>query len=358
MIFDGKTKGAIASGTQFILPSFKPCEDVIFRASYIVASNIKCNGKVTALFDLIILGDIEAAEIDVKGKFVCLGNCEVVGSIIVQNEIWANYIRAEYIETHDRIVARDIDIGNIISEGSIVVGKTLAIEKLAKSMKNILCGETVYGAGKIIAKTIVTGDPLDLDNGEEALQFPNTYTPQGLQIKRPDNDSSIEQINPIFIGITKYAPNGNYREYLNFLTSTSFDNACKSKFAGWSDVINEAETISKNGISEYTDVAMVIRLAEIAGSPFFKNWGNIVELFGIFNNHFKNYIQRNRDSIVCNIGSYDELLEDLEILNRFGASIDNSVFDVVFELVVSNLGLKAKFVTERLNEKGWDANGK
>jgi len=353
MILDGKTKEAIASGTQFILPSFNTCEEVIFKASYIVASNIKCNGKVTALFDLIILGNIEAAEIDVKGKFVCLGNCEVAGSIIVQNEIWANYIRAENIEAHDRIVAQDIDSGNIISQGSIVVGKTLAIEKLAKSMKDILCGETAYGAGKIIANTIVTGDPLDLDNGEEALHLPNTYTPQGLEIKRPENDSSIEQINPILLGINKYALDGNYRDYLNFLISTSFDDDSKNKFAGWSDVINEAETIYKNGISDYTDVAIVIRLAEIVNSPFFKNWGEIVDLYNVFKVHFNNLIQRDRNSVVCSVGSYDELLEYLTVLNQFRNSIDSIIYNVVFELVISNLGLKAKFVAERLNEKGW-----
>lgn len=70
--YDDKTKGAIASGRRFILPSFKQCDEATFKASYIVASDIKCDGKITALFDLIVMGTIEASEVDVKGRLYVL----------------------------------------------------------------------------------------------------------------------------------------------------------------------------------------------------------------------------------------------------------------------------------------------
>ena len=130
--FDDKTKGTIESGRRFILPTFNQCDEATFKASYIVTSDVKCDGKITALFDLIVLGSIEAAELDVKGRFICLGKCDVSGTILVQNEIWVNDVRAKNIETNDRIFAQEIDVETIIANGSIVVGKILAVEKLAK----------------------------------------------------------------------------------------------------------------------------------------------------------------------------------------------------------------------------------
>jgi hypothetical protein len=356
--YDDKTQGVIESGGRFILPAFKPCVEATFKASYIVASNVKCDGKITALFDLIVLGNIKATELDIKGRFVCLGNCEVNGSIIVQNEIWANDVRATNIETHDRIVAQEIDGDTIIANGSIVVGKILAVGRLAKSEKYILCGETAYGAGKVSANTIITGEPLDLDDGEEAVVSPSTYSPSEAQ-PQPSSATAAnnEPVDLISYGVTEYAPLGNFKGYLDFLLSSSFDDESKAKFARWRSVISEAEdVVCQVGIDKYINVAMVIWLVEIAYSAYFKNWDKMGDLFNAFENHFKGLVQRDRNGVGCTIGSYKEWLEALAILSHFGASIDGAVYSIAFELVVSNLGLKAKFVSERLYEKGWEAH--
>lgn len=355
--YDDKTKGVIESDGRFILPTFKPCDEATFKASYIVASDIQCDGKITALFDLIVLGNIKATELDIKGRFVCLGNCEVIGSIIVQNEIWANDVRATNIETHDRIVAQEIDGGTIIADGSIVVGKILAIERLAKSDKYILCGETAYGAGKVSANTIITGEPLDLDDGEEAVVSPRTYSPSSAQPQPSStNAATTEPVNLISFGQTEYAPNGNFRGYLDLLISISCDKNSKAKFARWRSVISEAEAVCQSGIGEYINVALLIWLVEIVNSGYFKNWDKTDGLVDVFEDHFKGLVQRDRTGVDCIIGSYKEWLEALTILSYFGTTIDSAVYSIAFEMVISNLGLKAKFVSERLNEKGWEAH--
>lgn len=356
--YDDRTEGVIESGRHFILPVFEPCAEVTFKASYIVASNVKCSGKITALFDLIVLGNIEATELDIKGKFVCLGKCEVSDSIIVQNEIWANDIRAENIETRDRIVAQDIDGGTIVADGSIVVGKILAVERFAKSEKIILCGETAYGSGKVAANAIITGEPLDLDDGEEAVVFPSAYSPRAVQ-PTPSvtaTATSDEQIDLISHGEMKYAPLGDFQEYLDFLISSSCDDESRAKFSRWQKVISEAAAVCESGIEGYTNVAMVIWLVEIVCSAYFKNWKQIDHLFDTFEKHFKGMLKDENSCVSCSINSYDEWLAALSILKRFGVLLDSKIHQVVFELVVSKLGLKAKFVSERLSEKGWEAN--
>ena len=88
--FDDKTKGIIESENRLIIQRIDVLDDVTFKASYIVSSGLYCKGKITALFDLMVMGDLEADELDVKGRFVCMGNCIVSKSITVQNDIWAD----------------------------------------------------------------------------------------------------------------------------------------------------------------------------------------------------------------------------------------------------------------------------
>ncbi len=352
--YDDKTKVIVDSGGRFILPICKEYDDVTFKASYVVVPSIKCKGKITALFDLIVLGDVEAKEIDVKGKFVCLGNCAVSGSVVVQNEIWANDLRASSIESHDRIVAQEIDAGTIISDGSIVVGKILAVEKLAKSDKYIVCGETAYGAGKVAANTIITGEPIDLDDGEDAVESPNLYRPVAAQPQPLQTTvTPTEPIDLIAHGESEYAPSGDYTGYLDFLVATVNDEESKLKFARWKEVLSEAEAIRQSGIDEYTNIAIIIWLVEIAWSDYFKNWDTVDDIFDTFEIHFKGLLESDIAAIGCAIDCYGKWLEALTILNRFGVLIDGAVYGVAFKLVVSNLGLKAKFVSERLSEKGW-----
>ena len=355
--YDDKTKGIFASGGRFVLPLCNENDDVTFRASYIVVPGIKCKGKITALFDLIVLGDIEANEIDVKGRFVCLGKCTVSGSIVVQNEIWVNDLRAlRCIESHDKIVAQEIEANTIFAEGSIVVGRLLAVDKIAKSNKKILCGETAHGTGKVAANTIITGEPLDLDDGVNAVVSPNYYQPVTPQSQPTQSIIVSPELKDLIArGESEYAPSGDSIGYLDFLTSSVYDGESKAKFAHWKEVLSKTEAIKQNGISRYLDIAIIIWLADIVGSDYFKNWVSVNRSFNLIQNHFKSLIEKDRNAVGCVINTFENWLRALLILNRFRELVDRTVWGIAFELVVSNLGLKAKFVTERLDEKGWES---
>ncbi len=178
-VYDDKTSGIIKAGDRdncFIISNVKSRTEAIFKASYIVASSVSVSGKITALFDLIILGNVEADDIEVKGKFICLGDCSVENSIIVQDKMFVKQVKAKNIEVHDQITAQEIDVDVIKADGNIIVGQTLATEELAFSEQNILCGETAYGAGQISAHSIITVEELDMDDGEKAAVEPNKIT--------------------------------------------------------------------------------------------------------------------------------------------------------------------------------------
>ena len=133
-VYDDKTSTAITSGTHLLVPLVQSYEDVTFKASYIVSSALSCKGKITALFDLIVFGDVSADEIDVKGRFICMGHCNTSGAIVVQNDMWCEDVRAASITCHDRIVAQSIDANILFADGSIIIDGQILQESYGKEI--------------------------------------------------------------------------------------------------------------------------------------------------------------------------------------------------------------------------------
>jgi cytoskeletal protein CcmA (bactofilin family) len=352
-VFDNKTEGIIESNGQFILPAFNPCDNATFKASYVVASDIECTGKITALFDLTVLGNVEANEIDIKGKFICIGNCVVSGTIIAQHDIWVDDIQANSIECRERIIANDIDADVVKADSDIIVGKCLAVEKLAHSGNNVICGETVYGAGKVVASIVVTGEPIDLDDGEDAVVNPNIYnipSTVSTPVLVANNVSSTGNTS-------EFSRDGDWLEYLDWLIDNSLVESAKNRFLSWKETLSKADGLIRTGISDYRDLKLLIWIADIASSDYFHEWSQVQSLFKAIDQHFAFIVSVDITSLLCQLESYSELLLALNILNRCGILIDAKVYSVALDMLISNFGLKLKFLAERLNEKGWSAYG-
>ncbi len=348
-IFDGTTSGIVESQGRYILPVFEPSSDATFKASYVVASDMKCTGKITALFDLTVLGNIEAAEIEVKGKLVCTGRCDVSGTIIVQNEIWCDDIHALSIDSHEKVMAQEIEVTSIKTEGSIMVSKVLSVEKLAETDKCVLCGETVFGAGKVIAKTLITGEPLDLFEGEAAVLAPMTYKPQ--QVPQPKSGQKSKK-KLIEQGKTDYAPLGDWRGFLQYLIESS-NKTDKQRFQRWEKVLD----VVCSDVNSIYDIAFVVWFSEISNSIYFREWKAIQAIADSLCQRFIFLDGIEKNNIVCSIEEYSEWIRALNLLRVYGDRFDETIYKIAFEKVVGQLGLKAKFMVDRLNEKGWKAHG-
>lgn len=422
ILFDDKTEGVVKAGKQLSVQSIKESEDITFKASFIVLSNLYCKGKVTALFDLFVVGDIKASNIDVKGRLICLGDCKVDGAIIVQNDIWAEDIQADSVFCHDRIVAQSIDATTINAEGSIVVGKTLAVEERALSKQSVICGETAFGSGKLIASEIITAEPLDLDDGEEALEKPYKYDPQKLSAfpAAVTND------------VTGFSATNDYKGLLEKLIAVP-NELTKEKYQKYLEVLDYVSDVFPERISTLTDAAVLIWLIEIMNDDYFKNWPTIIQWADAVKKHFTDMAEGNtptaqppkpadkmlqgyvvshnrfgegivtgivdarndanlsqlaivdfekfgikkfplpaslqfftilsekmavseedvKRSIECNIESYSEWVTALESINRNKDYIGLNLYEIIYERLLSTIGLKAKYIEDRFKEKGW-----
>lgn len=275
-VYDDKTSGIIKAGDRdncFIISNVKSRTEAIFKASYIVASSMRVSGKITALFDLIVLGDVEADDIEVKGKFICMGDCTVENSIIVQDKMFVKQVKAKNIEVHDQITAQEIDVDVIKADGNIIVGQTLATEELAFSEQNILCGETAYGAGQISANSIITVEELDMDDGEDAVVEPNKIVFKGKKYERNFDYGK------------KYIDKNDYESYFSDLL-TDCDDTMKYNIVRWCRALREIEEIINKKELDCFNLGLFLTLTEINFSSYFKGWDTISQWWNSLFKHF------------------------------------------------------------------------
>lgn len=275
-VYDDKTSGIIKAGDRdncFIISNVKSRTEAIFKASYIVASSLRISGKITALFDLIVLGDVEADDIEVKGKFICMGDCTVQNSIIVQDKMFVKQVKAKNIEVHDQITAQEIDVDVIKADGNIIVGQTLATEELAFSEQNILCGETAYGAGQISANSIITVEELDMDDGEDAVVEPNKIVFEGKKSERNFDYGK------------KYIDKNDYESYFSDLL-TDCDDTMKYNILRWCRALREIEEIINKKELDCFNLGLFLTLTEINFSSYFKGWDTISQWWNSLFKHF------------------------------------------------------------------------
>ena len=275
-VYDDKTSGIIKAGDRdncFIISNVKSRTEAVFKASYIVASSMRISGKITALFDLIVLGDVEADDIEVKGKIICMGDCTVENSIIVQDKMFAKQVKAKNIEVHDQITAQEIDVDVIKADGNIIVGQTLATEELAFSEQNILCGETAYGAGKISANSIITVEELDMDDGVDAVVNHNIIVFEGQNVKSGFDFGK------------KHIDKNDYEAYFSDLW-VDCDDVMQYDIVRWRRALSEVEKIVKGKELECFDLGLLLTLTEINFSSYFKGWDTISQWWNSLFKHF------------------------------------------------------------------------
>lgn len=418
-IYDDKTPGIIKSGNYFFINSVKSRTEAVFRASYIVGSNLHVEDKITASFDLVVLGDVEAQDIDVKGSFICFGNCNVYNSLTVQGKMFGRSIQAKSVEVHDEVTAQEINADIINVDGNIIVGQTLAVEISAESGQKIICGETAYGAGTIAAREIITGEELDMDDGMKSVVEPtrilvgNTY------------ESQVGSLGK------KYAIRNDYNSYLTELRNGEGDRILQSSIARWERTLNEVSGVIKQSKFTCYNIGLLLSLVELSNSVYFSGWEKIAQWQQLFIDKFnkmangeelelpksltlntlfinqkvrhKTYgtgiiktlsktsivkatvafdsgkiVEFQMDIAIKNFSldeedvlspgeilnmlfikpkEYGEWISYLNVLRVYRDKFSKNLYNISIKLLYASIGIKSKFIMDRLNENGWKDNG-
>ena len=417
-VYDDKSFGIIKvgdRGNSFIINKINAKSDVVFKASYIVASDLCVRGKVTALFDLIVLGNVEADDIEVKGKFICLGDCVVNNTIVVQDKMIVNDVKANSIEVHDQITAQQIEINTIKADGNIIVGQTLSIEDIAYSEQHILCGDTAYGAGKISAQSIISCEELDMDNGVDAVVNPNIIAFGGKQ------EQSFVSLGK------KFADKNDFDSYFAEMWGNS-DDVFQYTIMRWGRALRQIDAIFKEKEVICFNLGLLLTLTEIFQSVYFQGWDTISKWWTTLSSRFEKIangediglrkkmsideftinkrVKHNKygkgkiveikksnvttiyvlfddgktipfkldladkffshgtnseytadeliEKLYIDPMEYGEWLAYLSILDIYGHMYSDNLCKIINDKLYSKIGVKTKFILDRIKDNGWD----
>ena len=133
-----------------------------FNSSFcVVGKNIRVS-RIRASYDLIIMGDVQVAEvIDVKGNLFVYGKIEA-DTIIVGNEFTCNSkVVAKRVEAGANIIVKELKCNDAVCGGNIIAGNDIDV-KCVKTSRAILSGGGIY-SDNIYSQNTIAVDLIECD---------------------------------------------------------------------------------------------------------------------------------------------------------------------------------------------------
>ena len=201
----------------------------------------------------------------------------------------------------------------------------MAIEDLAYSEQNILCGETAYGAGRISASCITTVEELDLDKGIDAVVNPNK-----ISFDKKNSLSSFD------FG-REYIAKNDFNAYLKELKDTT-DQQLLNSLKRWQNALNQTAELFKDREPKHLDcydLGLLLTLTEISQSIYFKGWTKIQDWNSRIQSHFERLSSADSSDIDIPMSITDFKIGKRVVHKNFGSgqivSINNLRFVVLFD---------------------------
>ena len=144
-------------GNKNILDSFNSDDVVIFNESYVIVGEETTAKKISATYDLTIIGDIEVDEIIVNGELTVIGNITANKLTCANTFMCKGHVDSDYIFVGD-IVANSVKCVDFICEGNALIKTTIDIDESSKTEKLMVAGEGIMGAGSFAALTAIANE--------------------------------------------------------------------------------------------------------------------------------------------------------------------------------------------------------
>lgn len=154
-------------GDKNILEAFD-CEDIVlFNESYVVIGEETHARIIRAAYDLTIIGDLSASEIQVNGTLT------VTGSIAAQKINCSNNLLCQGNVTVDNIyvggdmIADSVKCSDFLCDGNAVIRTTIDIDNSSRTEKTMVACEGIIGGGTFAAMNAIANEYFEFDGDIE-----------------------------------------------------------------------------------------------------------------------------------------------------------------------------------------------
>lgn len=134
----------------------------VFDESFTVVGNIKIDGNVVAIYDLNVIGDVDADRIDVKKSLTVRGDITCRKIVCNEGLVCTGRIRCEELCSGSDVVAESVEAESVHCE-NLMVRTTAEFEEEADVDNSIIAGEGIISQGDIKSSYIYAIDYIECD---------------------------------------------------------------------------------------------------------------------------------------------------------------------------------------------------
>ena len=147
----------ILVGGKNVLEAFETDDVVIFNESYIIIGDKTVTKRISATYDLTVIGNITVDEITVNGKLTVIGNISARKLICANTFICRGNVDSDYIAVGN-IIAYSVKCVEFVCDGNALIETTIDIDKLSKTEKTMVACEGIIGTGSFFAPYAVANE--------------------------------------------------------------------------------------------------------------------------------------------------------------------------------------------------------
>ena len=158
---DGTLRQYDTSDTVFggknILEAFETDDIVIFNESYTIIGEETSAKKISATYDLTIIGNITVDEIKVNGDLTVIGDISANVLTCANTLICQGHIDADKIYVGG-IVAKSVKCVEFVCDGNALIETTIDIDESSRTEKTMVACEGIMGAGTFAALNAIANE--------------------------------------------------------------------------------------------------------------------------------------------------------------------------------------------------------
>lgn len=188
-------------GDKNILEAFD-CEDIVlFNESYVVIGEETHARIIRAAYDLTIIGDLSASEIQVNGTLTVAGDIVAQKINCSNNLLCQGSITADNIYIGGDMIADSIKCSDFLCDGNAVIRTTIDIDKSSRTEKTMVACEGIIGGGTFAAMNAIANEYFEFDGDieghivelETEATLSEVSTPAPVAVAADFSELSIEE---------------------------------------------------------------------------------------------------------------------------------------------------------------------
>lgn len=194
-IIEYNTASVVCGGAN-IIEAFVTSDSIRFNESYIIVGKLLRADEIHAMYDLTIMGDVQAKKLIVNGRLHVAGDLDVECIQCTHGITCTGKIQCKQLVCDMDVVTTMIDADAMEVFGSLLVSTSINVDEDCQVERNILAGEGFSGSGRIKADNVMAVDYFDFDGTVSARVFEmETMYKEIQKVLQEEQEKSFNEIS-------------------------------------------------------------------------------------------------------------------------------------------------------------------